>query len=73
MDGEKWAEWSAILGPGAFVWSREKKEGGRRNGEGKKVRKGEQVEGKKGARGRAGVSEKQGVKDRSMKEGNEEG
>lgn len=40
MDGEKWAEWSGTLGPGAFVWTREKKEGGKRNGE-KKVWKGE--------------------------------
>lgn len=46
MDGEeKWAEWSATLGPGAFVWSRKQKEGGRRDGEGeRKSGRGEQVE-----------------------------
>lgn len=27
MDGEKWAEWSTTLGPGAFVWFEREKKG----------------------------------------------
>lgn len=79
-------EWMARSGlNGEQPWDLEllcgrerRKEGGRRDGERKKVRKGERVEERqsrreKGGRGRAGVSGKQGVRDRWMKKGGREG